>query len=174
MSTGPGPPGRYLAPAIPQPVTFPESAGQTRAPHAPSAAAQPDHVVNATAARPPTVKGIEAAAVHHHVRQAADLASLGDYRWAHSEAEASQGAPRKLKELLAPIPAAWEAKRPTSRLVNNPANSVRWAAELQRCSQRAVPVVDFGTYSAKRVLRVVRTALTRITLGRRADPVAAS
>jgi hypothetical protein len=106
MSTGPGLPGRYPAPAIPQPVTFPESARQTRAPHAPSAAAQPDHVVNATAARPPTVKGIEGAAGHHHVRHAADLASLGDYPRAHSEAGASQGTPRMLKELLAPIPAA--------------------------------------------------------------------
>jgi hypothetical protein len=51
---------------------------------------------------PPAAKQIEdlAAEVHHHVRQAADHATLGNYRRAHAEAEAAQGAARKLKELL--------------------------------------------------------------------------
>ena len=41
-----------------------------------------------------------AAKVHLHVHQAAAYASTGDYRRAHGEAEAAQGAARKLKELL--------------------------------------------------------------------------
>lgn len=60
--------------------------------------------MNDTAARPPTAKQIEDAAleVNLHVRQAADHATLGNWRRAHAEAEAAQGAARKLKELLRP------------------------------------------------------------------------
>ena len=43
MSTGPGLPGRYPAPAVPQPVTFPRIGQADAAPHASSAAAQPDY-----------------------------------------------------------------------------------------------------------------------------------
>jgi hypothetical protein len=51
---------------------------------------------------PPTAKQIEdaAAQVQRHVLQAANHAAAGDYRRAHAEAEAAQGAARKLKELL--------------------------------------------------------------------------
>lgn len=51
---------------------------------------------------PPTAKQIEdaAATICRHVRQAADHAALGDWRRAHAEAEAAQGAARKFKELL--------------------------------------------------------------------------
>ena len=64
--------------------------------------------MNATDVRPPTAKDIEdaALAVHSHVRKAADHAALGDYRKAHAEAQQAQGAARRLKELLGPIPAA--------------------------------------------------------------------
>jgi hypothetical protein len=60
-----------------------------------------DHLVNDAAARL-SAKQVEdaAAKVHVHVRQAVDLASLGDYRRAHTEAEQAQGAARVLKELL--------------------------------------------------------------------------
>lgn len=60
--------------------------------------------MNATDVRPPTAKEVEdaAEAVHVRVRQAADHATLGDYRKAHAEAEQAQGAARRLKELLAP------------------------------------------------------------------------
>jgi hypothetical protein len=49
--------------------------------------------VNDTAARPPTTRLIEDAAleVQTRVRQAADHASVGDYRRAHAEAEARPG-----------------------------------------------------------------------------------
>lgn len=49
-----------------------------------------------------TIKQIEdaAAEINRHVHQAASLALAGDYRRAHAEAEAAQGAARKLKELL--------------------------------------------------------------------------
>jgi hypothetical protein len=55
-----------------------------------------------TTARRPTAKQIEdlAAEVHHHARQAADHASVGNYRKAHAEAETAQGLARRLKELL--------------------------------------------------------------------------
>jgi hypothetical protein len=58
--------------------------------------------VNTTAAGRPTAKQIEdqAAEVHRRVRQAVDHASAGDWRRAHAEAEAAQGACRRLKELV--------------------------------------------------------------------------
>ena len=58
--------------------------------------------MNDTATRPPTAKQIEdaAAEIHRHVHRAADLASAGNYRKAHAEAERAQGAARRLKELL--------------------------------------------------------------------------
>jgi hypothetical protein len=90
-----------------------------------------DRLVNAAAARP-TAKQAEDAAekVHVHVRQAASLALAGDWRRAHAEAEAAQGAARKFKEILgirtghagdddgnkpaikADNPRPWKAKRP--------------------------------------------------------------
>ena len=42
MSTGLGLPGRYATPAIPQPVTFPESAGQMRTEPAVRSPAHPE------------------------------------------------------------------------------------------------------------------------------------
>ena len=60
--------------------------------------------MNANATTPPTAKEIEdlALAVYHHIRQAVDHASVGNYRKAHAEAEKAQGGARKLKELLGP------------------------------------------------------------------------
>ena len=58
--------------------------------------------MNTTSTRPPTFQEIEAAAaqVQRHALQAVDHAQAGDYRRAHAEAEAAQGAARRLKELL--------------------------------------------------------------------------